>query len=282
MIRRMGMVLHQHRPGAVQLALRALQWCERERVEVSLPSEDAALVDRADLATDNGNFGEGLDLVLSLGGDGTMLRATNLAAAWEVPILGVNLGNLGYLTAFESTEMETALDAWCRGELAVEQRMLLEVRLSDGEIAGFAVNELVIERGETGHTVSVGVSIGGQYFTRYLADGVIVATPTGSTAYSLSAGGPIIEPKFEALLLTPVAAHMVFDRSLVLAPSTEVRMVLDGYRNGIVTLDGRRIAEISPGDVVTCQAAEIRARFVVGRGRDFHTVLKEKFGLTER
>ncbi len=287
MIRNLGLVLHQHRPEAVELAHRALQWAEGAKATVQLPTLDAELVARPDLGVDEVQFGEGLDLVLSLGGDGTMLRATNLVSGGEVPILGVNLGNLGYLTGFESSEMEAALDEWCRGELTVEQRMLLEVRLSrggqgSGDVLGLAVNELVIERGEPGHTVSVQVSIAGKYFTHYLADGLIVATPTGSTAYSLSAGGPIIEPNFEALLMTPVAAHMVFNRSLVLAPATEIKLVVDGYRDGIVTLDGRRVAEVVPGDTLFCQAAQDRARFVVRGGRDFHTVLKEKFGLTER
>lgn len=284
MTSQIGLVLHQYRPAARDLAARALQWCDANSVGVRLPPQDADLVGRADLAVDEDEFGEDLNLVLSLGGDGTMLRATSLVAANEVPILGVNLGSLGYLTGVEPHDLEPALKEWFQGELSVEQRMLLEVRLGDGDgdVVGFGVNELVIERGEPGHTISVQVAIGGQHFTRYLADGIIVATPTGSTAYSLSAGGPIVEPNFDALLVTPVAAHILFDRSFVLAPTTEVRLTLDGYRNGTVTLDGRRVAEITPGDVLRCRAAKKRAKFVVRGDRDFHTVLKEKFGLTER
>lgn len=279
---RLGFVLHQHRPAALELASRALAWCESRGTNACMPHEDAEILGRSDLGVSEESFGTDIDLVLSLGGDGTMLRASGLVAANEVPILGVNLGTLGYLTGVEPDDLEAALDEWCNGELVVEERMLLEVHLSDGGFAGLAVNELVLERGEAGHTISVDVAIGGEHFSRYLADGIIVATPTGSTAYSLSAGGPIVEPNFEALLLTPVAAHMVFNRSLVLAPSTEVKLTVEGYRNGIVTLDGRRIAEVSPGDVLTCRAAFQRARFVIRGQRDFHTVLKEKFGLTER
>ncbi len=277
---RLGLVLHQHRPAAVELATRALQWCEDNGLTVVLSPQDALLVGREDLAVGIEAFGLDLDLVLSLGGDGTMLRATSLVAANEVPILGVNLGHLGYLSGVEPDDLEAALDEWREGKLVAEQRMLLEVRFADGQLAGLAVNELVIERAEPGHSVSVKVSIGGRYFTTYLADGVIVATPTGSTAYSLSAGGPIIEPQFEALVLTPVAAHMVFNRSLVLAPTTEVRLQVDGYRDGIVTLDGRQINKVSPGDVLSCRAATKRATFVSRGVRDFHTVLKEKFGLS--
>lgn len=282
MLNQLGLVLHRHREGVGDLAQRVITWAGGAGCEVRLNAADAQLIGRPNLGVEDDAFGVGLDLVLSLGGDGTMLRATRAVADAGVPIMGVNLGNLGYLTSVEPNDLEAALDEWCRGELGVEERMLIEVRDGSGQSIGLGLNELVLERGEAGHTVSIQVSIAGKYFNRYLADGLIVATPTGSTAYSLSAGGPIVEPNFEALLLTPVAAHMVFDRSLVLAPTTEVRFEVDGYRNGIATLDGRRIAEMQPGDVITCRAAEQRARFVVRGDRDFHVVLKEKFGLTER
>ncbi len=116
-----------------------------------------------------------------------------------------------------------------------------------------ALNEVVVVAATNTRSVTIDASISGRHFTRYMADGVIVATPTGSTAYSLSAGGPIVEPEFEALLVTPVAPHMVFDRSLVLAPSTEVRLTVAGYRDGLVAVDGRAIAKLVPGGYITCR-----------------------------
>ncbi len=290
-----GIVLHQYRIEVPDLARRAIAWCDRTaRRRAVLPMPDAELIGRPDLGVDEATFGQGLAVCLSLGGDGTMLRATRLTVDSGVPLLGVNAGHLGYLTEVDPEQLEAALDEWAAGALRPEYRMLLDISIergSSGEVGSggdqpsestFALNELVLERADAGHTVSVSASIAGRHFTRYLADGLILATPTGSTAYSMSAGGPIVEPDFEALVLSPVAPHMVFDRSLVLAPSTEVRLTVDGYRAGVVTVDGRRVARLEPGDSVVCRGGRRRATFLVRDGRDFHTILKEKFGLSDR
>ncbi len=285
--RSIGLVIHHHREEVRDLARRALAWCDAHDFAGVLPVADAVLVGRADLGVDETTFGSGLELCLSLGGDGTMLRAARLTVDDRVPLLGINAGHLGYLAEVDPDELEQALDEWVAGALTPEHRMLLEIsfeRASDQVVPEptFALNEMVLERAESGHTVSVNASIAGRYFTRYLADGLIISTPTGSTAYSLSAGGPIVEPNFEALLVTPVAAHMVFDRSLVLAPTTQVRFAVDGYRDGIVTVDGQQIARLAPGDAVLCNGGRRTATFLVRGDRDFHTILKEKFGLTDR
>jgi NAD+ kinase len=281
---RLGIVMHHHRPEVVEFGSRAIGWCRANGVEPSLPKVDAGLVDEAELGVDADEFGGGLDALLSLGGDGTMLRAVRFAAPHDVPVLGVNAGQLGYLTEVDPTRLEETLDAWQRGELAEEDRMLLEVEFagSTERPKAWALNEVVLERAESGHVVSVDATIGGEHFTRYLADGLIVATPTGSTAYSLSAGGPIVEPDFEALVVTPVAAHMVFDRSLVLKPSTEVELTVVGYRNGVVTIDGRQIAELTPGETLVCRASDRRVKFLTGGELNFHRILKDKFGLEDR
>lgn len=281
---RIGIVLHHHRPEVIGFALRAIAWCEREGVAPSLPKQDADLIGRPDIAVDDDAFGPDLDVLLSLGGDGTMLRAVQYAAPHGVPILGVHAGALGYLTEVDPSELENALGSWHSGTMHIEDRMLLEVAFPGAadRPTALALNEVVLERAESGHTVAVDASIGGAHFTRYLADGLIVATPTGSTAYSLSAGGPIVEPNFEALVVTPVAAHMVFDRSLVLKPSTAVELTVSGYRNAVVTVDGRQVTELVPGEVVVCRASDRRARFLTRGERNFHGILKDKFGLGDR
>lgn len=280
----LGIVLHHHRSEVLDLANKARTWSERHGIEVSLPTEDAALAGLPSLGVNNADFGRDLDICLSLGGDGTMLRATQLTVEHSVPILGINAGQLGYLTEVDPSQLEEALDDWHRGDVRIQERMLLEVTVqgNGNNSRNLALNEVVLSAATSTRSVAVDASISGRHFTRYLADGVIVATPTGSTAYSLSAGGPIVEPEFEALLLTPVAPHMVFDRSLVLAPSTEVELTVSGYRAGSVAVDGRAIAELEPGGSILCRASDLRARFVVRGDRDFHTVLKEKFGLNDR
>ena len=281
MNKRLGLVIHHHRPEVLDLAKQAINWCGSS-IEVVLPVVDAELIGRTDLGVPLSEFGPGLDACLSLGGDGTILRATDLVASNGVPILGVNAGHLGYLAEVDPTDMEMNLDAWLAGELAIERRMMLDVWVDGDTWVGRALNEAVLDRYESGRAVEVLVAIDGHDFITFLADGLIVATPTGSTAYSLSAGGPIVEPDFRTLLLTPVAAHTVFNRPMVLAPETEVTLTIEGHRPGVVALDGRPYLEVQPGQSVLCRASEVEACFLVKGDRDFHLALKEKFGLTDR
>lgn len=281
MTKRLGIVVHQHRPAAIDYAKRALKWAADNDVTPSLPAADAELLGRSELGSNESDFGPGLDAGLSVGGDGTMLRTIDMLAPHGVPVLGINAGTLGYLTEIDPPDLENALDSWLKGELEIQDRMMLEVSKNEVHL-GVALNELVVERAQSGRTVALKTSISGRVFTTYFADGLIVGTPTGSTAYSLSAGGPIVEPDFEAILVTPVAPHMVFDRSLVLAPSTEVELQVEGYRSAAVTLDGRQIALLEPGEKVLCKTSSIRAKFLVTGERNFHAILKEKFGLTGR
>lgn len=284
MTRRIGIVVHRHRPEVIDFAKTAVAWCESHDATVVLPVDDATLLGLPELAVGSDVFATDLALILSIGGDGTMLRAVQFAALEEVPIVGVNAGQLGYLTQFDPSELTDALDAWDRNELIEERRMLLEVTVRGNREhpTSFALNETVLERADSGHSVALDASIGGVRFTSYLADGVIVATPTGSTAYSLSAGGPIVEPDFEALVVTPVAPHMVFDRSLILKPSTVVELTVSGYRNGKVTVDGRLVTELEPGETLVCRASDRRVRFLTRSERNFHSILKEKFNLEDR
>lgn len=285
MSRSLGLVLHSHRPDVPALADRVLRWAEANGIDVRLIEPDATAVGRPELAVAHERFAPGLDAVVSVGGDGTMLRAVSLVAEDAVPVMGVNAGQLGYLTEIDAEHLDEALACWLADRLSVEERMLLEVWLErDGMLLEryLALNEAVIEKARSGHTINLAVSIDGRFFTTYLADGIIVSTPTGSTAYSFSARGPIVEPDFAALVVTPVAAHMIFDRSLVLAPTTEVRLVVEGYRDAAVAVDGQTKVELSPGDAMVCRGAENRARILRLGDRDFHAVLKEKFGLSDR
>lgn len=285
----LGLVVHHHREEVTDLSRRVRRWADAHGASLRLLDEDAAILAEQALGVTTvrpEEFGHGLDLCLSLGGDGTMLRAVQLTAEAEVPVLGINAGQLGYLTEVDPDHLEETLDAWLAGEARIQERMLLEIGVhpspDEQALRELALNEVVVVAATNTRSVTIDASISGRHFTRYMADGVIVATPTGSTAYSLSAGGPIVEPEFEALLVTPVAPHMVFDRSLVLAPSTEVRLTVAGYRDGLVAVDGRAIAKLAPGGYITCKASDRRARFVVRGDRDFHTILKEKFGLSDR
>jgi len=228
------------------------------------------------------------DLAVSLGGDGTMLRTVDACLPTNTPVLGVNLGTLGYLTEVEPEHAEAALESYFAGRAQVEERMALEALVVPGpggdarRTAGLALNEVVVERAGPGHTIRTRVVLSGVPFIVYAADGVIVATPTGSTAYNLSARGPILSPQLEAMVLTPVSPHMLFDRALVLGAGEQVRLEVMPPHPAALCLDGARRSELLPGDAVVCRPAAARARLVRLRRSDFHAIVRAKFGLEER
>jgi len=281
-----GLVIHHERREAADLAGQALAWLAERGHMTCLPDPDAVLVGRPDLAVNSTKFGADLDAVVSVGGDGTMLRAVALAAAHGTAVIGVNLGQMGYLTEVEPDDWAVALDRFLAGDHGIDERMLLDVRVEGSSpIAGWrglALNEAVLEKTPIGHTVRLAVHLDGEFFTTYAADSLIVGTPTGSTAYSLSARGPIVAPRHRAVLLTPVAPHMLFDRALVLDPAAEVRLEVCSHRPAALSVDGHTLGELGEGDALVCTAAERTARLVTYGVRNFHRMLKAKFGLSDR
>ena len=227
-----------------------------------------------------------IDLVIAIGGDGTMLRATRRAVESSADVFGVNMGRLAYLADVEVGDWELALERYFRGEYEITERLLVasQVWPPGGQPIPMpsGLNEVVIEKEDLSRTVHVAIAIDGQHFTTYLADGVIIATPTGSTAYSLSARGPVVAPTHRALLFTAVSPHSLFDRSLVLEPTSTVEVSILGDRAAAVSVDGERAQTLEPGSRVTVTSDERPARFVTFSDRNFHQILKTKFGLNAR
>jgi NAD+ kinase len=283
-------VAHHERDEARGLLVDAAGWLHARGHEAWVMPDDAEALGVGSMVAEHAPAGA--DLVVSLGGDGTMLRAVQVLDGAPVPIIGVNVGVLGYLAEVEPTGLLDALERFVagpeadRGDWEIEQRMMVDVVLHPAGGGAprrwRALNEGVLEKLEPGHTVRMLVRIDGATFTSYAADGLIVATPTGSTAYSLSARGPVVSPRHRALLLTPVSPHMLFDRSLVLDPEESIEIELTGHRRAVLSVDGRRAASLSEGDAVRFEASDATARFVrFGRHR-FHQILKTKFGLSDR
>lgn len=297
-----GILLHPERDQAAALARDAAAWLTERGHEVRMPLRDAGIAALSHLGVAEDELPRGLDLALTLGGDGTMLRTVDLVAAEGVPVVGVNVGQLGYLTEVEPPGLRMALKRFLAGSYEIEERMLLQVSvetdrplddggLPDGRSARrrrgepqtyLALNEAVLEKTPMGHTVRLGVSIDGEVFTPYAADGLIVATPTGSTAYAFSARGPIVEPTHRCLLMTPVSPHMLFDRSLILAPDARLRIEVVGDRPATLSVDGHNLGTLHRGDALTTTAASVSARFVTFGPRNFLRILKTKFGLADR
>jgi NAD+ kinase len=280
-----GLLPHRDRPEALRLAADAAAWLRAHGVTVRLPADEAHACGVPELGVARDDFADGLDLAVSFGGDGTMLRSVDLLARDGVPVLGVNVGRLGYLTEIEPEHLHDALQCVLDGRYEIDERMLLRLVVRSRGPAGgewWALNEGVLEKTHSGRLARVAVAVNGKPFTTYSADGLIVATPTGSTAYSFSARGPIASPRLRCVLLTPVSPHMLFDRTLVLDGDEELRLeVLDDHAIGL-TVDGREVGELEQGAVVLATAAPQPARLVSVDGRDFHQVVRAKFGLPRR
>jgi NAD+ kinase len=282
---RVGIVIHRGRPEAAELAREAIAWLTERGHDVRIPADDAEAAGLDSFACPDDKLCENLDLAVSLGGDGTMLRTVDLVSASGVPVLGINVGHLGYLTECDPAMLTTALERFFAGDYRVEERMMLDVNATLGGEqldARVALNEAWLEKTVPGHTVRLGLSIGGTPFTTYASDGVIISTPTGSTAYNFSVRGPIVSPALRAMVVTPVAPHQLFDFSLVVSEFETTRVdVLDG-RSATLLVDGQPLGDLSPGDSVTCCGREHPARLVRFGDHNFYLILKAKFGLTDR
>jgi NAD+ kinase len=259
-ITKVAMVVHTGKPEAVEL---------KSELERYLDGRGAAVVE------------EGAQLVVSLGGDGTMLRAARLAHSLDAPLLGINLGLLGYLSEVDPPSAHDALDQIFAGTYEIEERMMLRCEtVEDGRSVSFVgLNEVLVERSGGHRLVRLAVKIGGESLAAFNADGVIVATPTGSTAYALSAGGPIVSPRAACLILVPVSAHMIFSRPFVLSADESVEITVEGGQEASLTLDGAVGCSLGPGVPVSVRRDERPLRLIRLGGPGFVERLRVKLDL---
>jgi NAD+ kinase len=221
------------------------------------------------------------DLVIAIGGDGTMLYASRLAREFGTPILGINRGRLGFLADVTPEEMLTSVDHVLQGDYSTDSRLLLEARMlrrnGDQEVA-YALNDVVLQRRETGRMVDFETRIAGQYVNTHSGDGLVIATPTGSTAYALSCGGPIIEPQLDAVVVVPISPHTLTDRPIVVSSGqpVEVSLLQRDDTKAEITVDGNPMGDIWPGDKLQISAANNRVTLVHPPGYDFYEILRSK------
>ena len=277
-IRTVGLVVRRDRPRAARLARRMIAWLGRRRVRVLVDAEaglgGAPLRSRAALARE-------ADLIVVLGGDGTLLSIARLTEA-RVPILGVNLGELGFLTEVVEEEAMPMLARVLAGHYELDRRMTLAARLARrGREAARcrALNDVVITNGARARIIEFAVSVDGLPLTTYRADGIIVATPTGSTAYSLSAGGPVVEPTVEVLLLSPISPHTLSNRPVVLRRNAVVRIAVGPReQDALLTIDGQEMTPLAGGDVVEVRQGRSPVSLVRSPNRTYYDVLRSKLG----
>jgi len=263
--KRIVVALHPKMEGAQQAASEIAEFISSQGLEASSGLlSDESLRSRV-------NAGD-YDLMIALGGDGTMLRAVHLCAPNDVPILGINLGGLGFLIEVARTEWKPALTRVLQGNFWLETRMMLRAQhLRGDELLGTwdVLNECVVGRGEMVRPVFLTAEIDGHTLTTYVADGLIVSTPTGSTAYALAAGGPILPPELRNILLVPVAPHLSVDRAIVLHEGSDVRIVVKTDHQASLSMDGHEPIQLQDRDIVRAFASEYVALFVRFQDADY-------------
>lgn len=281
---RIGLVVHSGRQDSVTAAGDGARLLRDHGVDVVVArmGDDPDGIDATVVEADE--FGAAVDLAISFGGDGTFLRAAHLCRDHDVPVLGVNLGRLGFLAEIEEDELAGALRTISDGQFVTEERGTLEVEICapDGTCvdSGWALNEVSIEKTARQRLLLMDVHVGDSLFAKVPADALVVATSTGSTAYALSAGGPIVSPKLDATLVTPVAPHSLFDRTLVCSPDETVRVhVLQDQEPAIVSCDGREPVQVPPGGEVVVRGGGRPVRLARVSLLDFYGLVRRKFHL---
>jgi NAD+ kinase len=285
-VKRVGLVAKPDAAEAQRVVRQVVEWLGARGLTVVLEKETAALAPSASVTSASKSDLPGqVDALIVLGGDGTLLSMARAVGDLGVPILGVNLGVLGFLTATTLEEMLPALEALLAGGMAVEERMMLAARVvRGGQATGdyIALNDVVITKSAMSRIIDLAVSVDGRHATAYRADGLIISTPTGSTAYNLSAGGPILFPTMDAVVLTPIAPHTLSNRPIVLPGAQRIDVTLRVDQEVMLTMDGQVGVPLREHDVVEVQKARARIRLLRFDQRDFFSVLRTKLKWGER
>jgi len=278
-MRKVGLVLKRHDARVRAIAADIIPWLQSRGVEVFLDAESAQEYSISGEAVPIGELADRVHVVAVLGGDGTMLHAARMVAPNGVPILGVNLGSLGFLTEIKLEEMRSVFEGLVSGDYQVDERMLLEVQVARREatVAQYlALNDAVINKGALARIIELEVTVNGELVTVTRADGLIISTPTGSTAYSLSAGGPILYPSLEAIIITPICPHTLTNRPVVVPDRALVGVCLRHGADVMLTLDGQVGMLLQPEDHLSVRKATPRFRLVQAPGTTFFKLLREK------
>lgn len=277
---RLGIIANTGKESVKTVLPDFLKWLDGEGVEFFVADDLEGLIDLSDWqALPAVEVADNVDFVLSFGGDGTFLQTARLIAPREVPILGVNLGYFGYLAEVNPTEMKIRLRELLDGKYTLQERMMLGVRLEtvSDEEQFYCLNDVVVSRTSVTRTIRLEASISGNYLNTFHADGLIVSTSTGSTGYSLSAAGPILEPTLNAIIINPICPHMLANRPIVIADSRVVEITPHTHEGFYqVSVDGMRIMEPVTGTKIIIKKAPFVTKIVVFDDHDFNAILRNK------
>lgn len=275
-----GIISRPRRSNLVVVVPPLLRWFEARGFKVLYDTETAGALNDSFKGLPRDEVAKGSQLLLVLGGDGTLLAAARVAARLDIPILPINMGSLGFLTSFKLEEMYPALEETLAGRLPSSERVMLDVELvREGNVIErqTVLNEAVINKGALARMIDLELVIDAEFICRYRVDGLIVATPTGSTAYSLSAGGPIVHPSVESWVITPICPHTLSDRPVVIRDSSEVQINLSaGTESVFLTLDGQTGIPMEPSDQVRMKRAAERLKLIQPQKKSYFEILHSK------
>ena len=285
MINNIGIIINNRKKQPASVGREIIRSLSKRGITVYATKEDGVLLG---LKPDNicDNLGEKVDCVITLGGDGTFLRAARIMMNYHKPILGINMGLLGFLTEIELSEVEDSLEKLIKGHYLLEDRMMLDAKvMREGKVVSHMVglNDVVINKGPLARLINLNIYAQNDFVTNYMADGVIIATPTGSTAYSLSAGGPIVYPGLEVIILTPICPHTLRARPLVLPSNKTMRVVLSTQQaDSMITVDGQNGFPLLEGDEITIEKAAVFTTLIRLKEYKFYEILRKKLNTESR
>lgn len=271
------MLMHQRKPDTMTLAAEVTDSFQKAGIKVAAEEWLRKKMGEKAEALFIPLEAEKCDAIVALGGDGTLLRANALALEVDLPVLGINIGRVGFLTEVELKDLEQACIHLSKDEYTIEQRMMLKASI-DGQTA-LALNDIVVSRGGYSRLIGMDARVNGEMVGHYVADGLIVSTPTGSTGYSLSAGGPLVCPEVECMLITPICAHSLQHRPVITSASQDIRIRLTEERSAMISVDGREPIEFPGGHELCITRSDAPARFIRLEPRSFFSKIRIK--LTE-
>lgn len=278
-IKNIGLIINYNKNQPIELGKELISWFNERDINVYAPKEEAKFLNLFKSLSQE-EICSKIDCLLVLGGDGTFLRGARYVVGTDIPILGVNLGRLGFLTEIEVSEVYIYLEKLLTGDFSIEERSMLfaKVKRDNASIGNFfALNDFVIYKGSFSRLITLDVSLGDEYISSYSADGIIISTPTGSTAYSLSAGGPIVYPGLNVSILTPVCPHSLSARPLVIPPDKVIKVSINAVNaSAKLTVDGQCGFQLKNGDVVIIENAQYVTKLIRIKENSFFNILREK------
>lgn len=279
-LKSVGLVVNYEKEKAQEITLRIVDWLSFKNIKIYIEGDKGKTIGREDLSCPIEKFLNKVELIISLGGDGTLLRAARLSASTDIPVFGVNLGGLGFLTQIGIDDLEKSLEKLYQEKYFLDERMMLDgsVKRKGKEIKKFtALNDIVIGKGAFARIICLATYVNDDYVITYSADGLVISTSTGSTAYSLSAGGPIVNPGINSMILTPICPHTLSARPLIIGENDQVRITLESNEEEVmVTIDGQEGFTLEPEDEVIVKKSSHKARLITFKEKSFYAILREK------